>query len=178
MPYNQQISISKGVWLPMQYKVMIVEDDESTARIMAISLKRLGFETDIVNHGELAIGRMKEWKPDVVVLDLELPGKDGVQILREMFFDPILRNLIVIANSVHIDAKDNLGFAYYGTYVQAKGQEPVMLNKLQQDEGKEFNIKYVIYELLGKKFGSVPKALEEWVQRNDPYSQDRPVDAA
>src|SRR5690349_4290205 len=141
----------------MIYKILIVEDDESTAKIESISLKRLGFETSVVAEGDKAIPKMKEWRPDIVVLDLELPGKNGVEILREMFLDQELRNLIIIANSVHIDAKDDLGFAYYGSYVQQKGQEPVMLNKLQQGEGVEFNLKYVIYELLGKKYGSVPQ---------------------
>jgi CheY-like chemotaxis protein len=119
---------------------------------------------------------MLEWKPDIVILDLELPGKDGVQILREMFFHNDLRNLIIIANSVHIDSKDNLGFAYYGSYVQSRGEEPVMINKLQQKEGKEFNIKFIIHELLGKKFGSVPKPLEDWVQKHGPYSEEKQLD--
>ncbi len=154
----------------MQYKILIVEDDESTAKIEAISLKRLGFETAIVSNGNDAIPKMQEWKPDVVILDLELPGKNGVQILRDMFLDPQLRDLIIIANSVHIDAKDDLGFAYYGTFVHAKGQEPVMINKLEQNEGPEANIKFLIHELLGKKFGSVPQALADWVEKNVPYS--------
>jgi CheY-like chemotaxis protein len=152
----------------MSYKVLIVEDDESTAKIESISLKKLGFDVHSIGDGNLAIDKMKEIKPDIVILDLELPGKNGVEILREMFLDPQLRNLIIIANSVHIDAKDDLGFAYYGTFMQSKGQEPVMINKLEQQEDERLNLKHTIYEMLGKKFGSVPQALEEWVRRNLP----------
>src|SRR2546421_1592 len=146
----------------MAYKVLIVEDDDETAQIAAISLRKMGFSVDIVNQGDKAVPRMKEWKPEVVVLDLELPGQNGLQILQQMFLDAALRNLVIIANTVHMDAKDDLGFAYYAHFQRTKGEEPVMLNKLAQDEGKHLDLRYAIANMLGEKFGTIPQPLAEW----------------
>lgn len=146
-----------------QYKVLIVEDDQPTAKIESIALRRLGFDTDIVTEGDKAIPKMKAWKPDVLVLDLELPGKNGVQILQEMHFDPELRNMIIIANSVHIDSKDELGFSFYGSYVNLRKEEPAMINKVEQVKDKFSDLRYVIAQLLGQKYGSIPLKLSEWL---------------
>src|SRR4051812_14097322 len=71
----------------MQYKILIVEDDEDTAEIEAISLKELGFLVEVVTNGDHALPKMKTWNPDILILDLELPGKNGVEILQEMAQD-------------------------------------------------------------------------------------------
>jgi len=152
----------------MQFKILIVEDDDDTAAINAISLRELGFLVEVVNHGDLAIPKMKEWEPHVVVLDLELPGQNGVQILRHMFLDPLLRNLIIIANTVHMDAKDDLGFSYYYHFQQARREEPVMLNKMMTDPDQHMDLRLVIANMLGQKFGAIPQALMDWMQKHYP----------
>lgn len=152
----------------MQYKILIVEDDEDTAVINAISLRELGFLVEIVNNGDHAVPKMKEWEPHVVVLDLELPGQNGVQILRQMFLDPVLKELIIIANTVHMDAKDDLGFSYYYHFQQAKKEEPVMLNKMMTDPDQHVDLRYVIANMIGQKFGTIPIPLMEWLKRHHP----------
>lgn len=147
------------------YKILIVEDDDDTANIVAIALRSLGFDAAIVNNGDDAIPKMKSWEPDIVVLDLELPGKNGAEILMEMFLDDKLKDLIIIANTVHMDAKDDLGFTYYTKFVQNKNEEPVMVNKLSSDESKQFDLRYVIGHMILKKFGALPPAVENWMKK-------------
>jgi CheY-like chemotaxis protein len=154
----------------MQYKILIVEDDEDTADIEAIGLQELGFSVEVVHHGDIAIPKMKEWKPEVVVLDLELPGKNGFQILQEMFLDSELRSTIIIANTIHMDAKDDLGFAYYAHYQRIKNEDPVMLNKMAKDDGSYVDLRVAIANLIGQKYGAVPRVLGEWLQKKDPNS--------
>lgn len=150
----------------MPYKVLIVEDDEDTAAIEAISLRQLAFQVEVVHDGSQAIPTMKNWKPDIVILDLELPGKNGAEILKEMFLDPVLKELIIVANTVHMDAKDDLGFSYYVKYVETKNDEPVMINKLAVDENKQFDLRRVIAQLIEKKFGAIPPELTQWLDKN------------
>jgi len=151
----------------MDYKVLIVEDDEDTAVIEAISLKKIGFIVETVGDGNLAIPKMKEFKPNVVILDLELPGKNGLEILQLMFLDPELRDLIIIANTVHMDAKDDLGFSYYAHFQKIKNKEPVMINKLAKDENRHMDLRFVIAQMIGEKFGKVPKKLADWIRRKE-----------
>ncbi|WP_040786581.1 response regulator transcription factor [Massilia niastensis] len=75
------------------YRVMLVEDDARLAELVMEYLSGYEFSVDLVTRGDLALERFKELSPDVVVLDLMLPGLDGMVVcrqLREMSEVPIL----------------------------------------------------------------------------------------
>ncbi|MCB2175700.1 MAG: response regulator transcription factor [Actinomycetales bacterium] len=65
-------------------RVMVVEDEEALARLAASYLQRDGFDVEIVGDGDSAVERARAWEPDVVVLDLGLPGMDGVEVCRSL----------------------------------------------------------------------------------------------
>ena len=150
----------------MTFKVLIVEDDPVTAKVNLVSLEKMGFSVGVVNQGDQALAAMKSHQPDVVVLDLELPGQNGVQILQNMQLDPELRNVIVIAHTAHIDADDDLGFAYFAQYQRNKQEEPLMIGKVQKKEDSWRNVRFAIAKMVGEKFGSLPKPLADWVETN------------
>ena len=154
----------------MQYRILIVEDDKDTASAEAMTLEKLGFYVAVVNHGDQALPKMKEWKPDIVILDLELPGKNGFEILQQMFFDQELRNTIVIANTIHMDAKDNLGFAYYAHYQRIKNEEPMMVNKLQTEGEQQIDLPLAIADMMGQKFRVIPKALGDYLKKKGKWN--------
>jgi DNA-binding response OmpR family regulator len=62
-------------------KVLIVEDDEVIGRGISGHLANAGFEPLLVTRGETGLARLRFERPDVVVLDLMLPGLDGWQLL-------------------------------------------------------------------------------------------------
>lgn len=66
------------------YRVMLVEDDEKLAALVADYLAGYEFAIDIVNRGDIALSRFLETRPDVVVLDLMLPGLDGMVVCRQI----------------------------------------------------------------------------------------------
>lgn len=63
-------------------KVMIVDDDESIAELISLYFTKECFDTKIVNDGEEALRVFQAYAPDIVILDLMLPGMDGYQICR------------------------------------------------------------------------------------------------
>ena len=65
-------------------RVLIVEDEVKIAQILVDYLKNDGFQTDVLNSGEVAVETVRELKPDFVILDLMLPVKDGMAICREV----------------------------------------------------------------------------------------------
>jgi two-component system, OmpR family, response regulator len=65
-------------------KVLLVEDEERLAKLTAEFLVRYGCEVSIEGTGDGAIRRILEERPDVVILDLMLPGVDGLEVCRQV----------------------------------------------------------------------------------------------
>ncbi|MFV0527518.1 MAG: response regulator [Lachnospiraceae bacterium] len=65
-------------------KIMIVEDDNNIAELIALYLTKECFEPLIVNDGESALKKFDSFEPDLILLDLMLPGMDGYQVCREI----------------------------------------------------------------------------------------------
>ena len=69
---------------PTRGRVLVVDDDSSLAEMLTIVLDSEGFEARVCPTGEKAMGAVREFRPDVVLLDLMLPGKDGIDVCREI----------------------------------------------------------------------------------------------
>ncbi len=65
-------------------KVLIVDDDEHIAELISLYLTKECFETEIVGDGEAALDAVKDFNPNLILLDLMLPGIDGYQVCREI----------------------------------------------------------------------------------------------
>ena len=66
------------------YRVMLVEDDARLAELVTEYLSGYEFAVELVTRGDAALGRFKELAPDVVILDLMLPGLDGMVVCRQI----------------------------------------------------------------------------------------------
>ncbi|MBQ8528062.1 MAG: response regulator transcription factor [Lachnospiraceae bacterium] len=65
-------------------KILIVDDDENIAELISLYLTKECFETMIVNDGESALSAFGSFAPNLILLDLMLPGIDGYQVCREI----------------------------------------------------------------------------------------------
>ena len=65
-------------------KILIVDDDNNIAELISLYLTKECFETKIVNDGELALKEFQTFRPNLILLDLMLPGIDGYQVCREI----------------------------------------------------------------------------------------------
>jgi two-component system, OmpR family, response regulator BaeR len=64
--------------------VMIVEDEEKLATLLGDYLKQAGFQTEWLAEGTGVVSRVREERPDLILLDLMLPGRDGLEICKEI----------------------------------------------------------------------------------------------
>ena len=76
-------------------QAFVIEDHEYTATIFAAALQAAGYETEIIPDGEAALIRLKEAKPDLIVLDLHLPGASGREVLGQIRQDVRLEKVPV-----------------------------------------------------------------------------------
>ena len=65
-------------------KILIVDDDENIAELIELYLTKECFDTKIVNDGESALSVYETYEPNLILLDLMLPGIDGYQVCREI----------------------------------------------------------------------------------------------
>jgi CheY-like chemotaxis protein len=83
-----------------QPQALIIEDEIDLANIFEEALARAGYATDTAHNGPDAVQRLKESVPNLVVLDLHLPGLDGSKVLKEIRADPRLaRTRVLIATA-------------------------------------------------------------------------------
>ena len=65
-------------------RVLIADDERNLCEVMARELARRGHEVEAVGDGEAALARLAEGAFDVVVLDMKMPKKEGIEVLREL----------------------------------------------------------------------------------------------
>jgi len=80
----------------MPKKIVIIEDDKFLRELISKKLSDAGYEVLEAIDGEEGIKRVKESKPDLVLLDLILPGIDGFEVLSQIKQDPLFSDLPVI----------------------------------------------------------------------------------
>jgi len=82
----------------MQY-ILLIEDDPFLIDIYTTKLETSGFEVGVAKNGEEALDKLKEKKPDLVILDIVLPRLDGWEVLARIKENPELKDLKVVALS-------------------------------------------------------------------------------
>lgn len=70
--------------MAVKQKILIVDDDNNIAELISLYLTKECFETEIVNDGESALSSFETFRPNLILLDLMLPGIDGYQVCREI----------------------------------------------------------------------------------------------
>jgi two-component system response regulator MtrA len=87
----------------MKGRVLVVDDDPALAEMLGIVLRGEGFEPAFVADGEKALAAFRETKPDVVLLDLMLPNKDGLEVCRQIRAESGVPIVMLTAKSDTVD---------------------------------------------------------------------------
>ena len=77
-------------------RVLIVDDMPANALLLKTVLKKFAYQLEIVNNGFAALEKMKKWKPDIVLLDVMMPGMNGYQVADIIKEDPLNENISII----------------------------------------------------------------------------------
>lgn len=80
-------------------KILVVEDDFFLIKVMQTKLINEGYQVEIAADGVLALEALKRFMPDLILLDLVMPRKDGFEVLEEMSKDKKLSKIPVIVLS-------------------------------------------------------------------------------
>lgn len=92
----------------LDYTIFSVEDDSEIAEVINLSLKSQGFNVFSFGSGEEFLGAIKLKKPNMVLLDLMLPGVQGIDVLKKLKSDPDFRDVVIVIVSAKSMVQDRI----------------------------------------------------------------------
>jgi len=121
-------------------KILLVEDDIFLGDVLLEKLKAAGYEVSLARDGVSGLRALREWKPDLLLLDIILPNKNGYEVLEEKLRDTAIARIpvIVISNSgqpVEINRALALGVKDYLVKAQFDPDEVLVKVRLQLSGG-------------------------------------------
>lgn len=81
--------------------VMVVEDNEKNRKLIRVVLKAKGYNVIEATTGEEALSLLKEQRPDIILMDIQLPGIDGLTLIRQIKADVDKKDIPIIAVTAH-----------------------------------------------------------------------------
>jgi DNA-binding response OmpR family regulator len=84
-------------------KILIIEDEPQIVRTLRLYMEQAGYATAAINDGALAIPAFRQERPDLVLLDLNLPGQDGIDVCRALRRESAVPIIMVTARSDEAD---------------------------------------------------------------------------
>ncbi len=98
----------------MKVKVLLVDDEEQFVEVLAERLETRGFIVEKALSGDEGLAKIKSNPTDVVILDVLMPGKDGIQILREIKqMNPLIEVMMLTGHATIDTAIDGLKVGAY-----------------------------------------------------------------
>ncbi|WP_242631963.1 response regulator [Rubripirellula amarantea] len=120
--------------------VLVVDDTDAARRLIVRTLDRIGFSTIVAIDGESALHNIRDFRPDAIVTDLEMPGMDGESLIEKLRSNPDerVRELPVIVCSSKNDLETRRNLLRLG--VNAIVPKPVDVRMLARRALKLFKI--------------------------------------
>ena len=92
----------------MSVSILVVDDDPQIVRLVRSYLEQAGWQVATLLRGDEVLPSVRAQRPDLIVLDLMLPGNDGLEVLRTLRGDPSLANLPVLLLTARVDDVDRI----------------------------------------------------------------------
>jgi DNA-binding response OmpR family regulator len=112
--------------------ILIVEDDRFIAKILTTGLERVGHTTVVVQDGSAVFGAARDQAPDLILLDVQLPGLDGFQVLKQLKRHPATRHIPVLMLTGQSDGPSVIAGLDSGAdaYLSKPGDVPDLIKRI------------------------------------------------
>ena len=77
-------------------KVLVVDDDEDVRKLVSKIVERAGYEAVVAKNGVEGMGKVREDKPDLIILDVLMPKESGIRMYRELKTDELFKDIPVV----------------------------------------------------------------------------------
>jgi len=82
-------------------RILVVDDNPTNKKLLAYLLSSFGYEVQTADSAQGALATLEDSLPDLILLDVQMPGMDGLQLTRLLKADPRTRNIVIIAVSAY-----------------------------------------------------------------------------
>jgi len=85
----------------MAKKILIIEDEKVLLELLASRMKKEGYNVEVAHDGEDGMKKIRDYRPDLILLDIVMPKKDGLEVMEELAADSELKKIpvIIVSNS-------------------------------------------------------------------------------
>src|SRR5919202_451907 len=84
-------------------RVMVVDDDRNILQLVRMYLEKDGYQVEVGHDGQQALDLVRSFKPDLIVLDLMLPGVDGVEVCKRVRWESDVPIIMLTARTTEMD---------------------------------------------------------------------------
>ncbi len=89
-------------------RILVVDDEPDVTELIKYKLEQEGYECEVLNDPLVFVGRMREFQPDLIILDIMMPGLDGLQLCRIIRSDPAMKDIPIIFLTARGEAEDRV----------------------------------------------------------------------
>ena len=90
----------------MQKRVLVVEDEKDFQSLIISTLKNGGYQVTLAGNGEQGLNSFESVRPDLVILDIQLPDIDGTEVCRRIKSDPKARTVPILMLTIQSQVQD------------------------------------------------------------------------
>ena len=120
--------------MPDRRRVLVVDDEPDVLLLCRVNLEFEGYEVMEAGDGVEAMARVRERRPDVILLDVMMPRMDGWQVLTELKSDPELRDIPVVMLTAKVQDQDQIrGWSAGASEYITKPFSPLSLSQVLED---------------------------------------------
>jgi DNA-binding response OmpR family regulator len=94
--------------MPKRHKILLIDNDAVTLDLLKGSFTSEGFSVETASNGVDGIRRAEEWAPDLVILDLMMPGMDGFEVCRMLKSRPVTANIPILMLTARVEEIDKV----------------------------------------------------------------------
>lgn len=90
----------------MSRSILVVDDSADNRELAALLLECEGFEVRLAEDAAQALSTLQDYRPELILMDVQLPGMDGLELTRRLRQDPSLEGVVIVALSAYAMAAE------------------------------------------------------------------------